>query len=147
MKKNQSLILEEYIKGTEISVGVIEINNQLISLPPIEIIPKESEFFDYKSKYSGQNEEIVPARIEKQIENKAKELATTVHKLIKCKTISRTDMIIRKGEIFILEINTIPGMTQESLLPKEAKEFDISFEKLINLIIEKELKYGEKKGL
>jgi len=56
-------------------------------------------------------------------------------------------MIIRKGEIFILEINTIPGMTQESLLPKEAKEFDISFEKLINLIIEKELKYGEKKGL
>lgn len=141
-KIDNKAIAEEYIKGKEITVGVIGPNDSPKALPVVEISPKGQEFFNYKAKYSGETEEIVPARIDKNTARKAQDLALKVHKIIGCEDISRTDMILRNGEIFVLEINTIPGMTEKSILPKAAKAVGISFKKLVELFIKQGLKNG-----
>lgn len=139
-KIDKKAIVEEYISGTEVSVGIIEKNKKIIALPPIEILPKWENFFNYKAKYSGKSEEIVPARIGKLLTKKVKELAIKVHKLIGCEIISRVDIIIQNNKNpYILEINTIPGMTKESLLPKSAKSLNIEFSQLIDIIIKESL--------
>lgn len=133
-KEDEKIIIEKYIKGKEITVGILG-NEKLLVLPIIEIRPK-NEFFDFKAKYDPKfSDEIVPAKIPEKISKKAKKIASKVYQLLGCRGFGRIDMIVKNGIIYVLEVNTIPGLTPNSLLPKAAKSAGISFSKLIEKII------------
>jgi len=135
--EDHEIIIEAYIKGIELTGGVIG-NDELQALPIVEIIPgEEFEFFDYTAKYTpGASEEICPARIDEAMTEKAQTYAKTAHRALCCKGYSRTDMILADGEIYVLETNTIPGMTPTSLLPQAAGVAGISFSQLLDQLIE-----------
>lgn len=134
-KSGSSILVEEYIKGTEISCAVIG-NKKPTALPVIEIVPKK-EFFDYEAKYTdGKSEEICPAKLSKEITKKIQETAIKVFQSIQCRGYARIDMIIKNNIPYVLEINTLPGLTPNSLLPKEAKAAGISYPKLLEKIID-----------
>ncbi|ABK19767.1 D-alanine--D-alanine ligase family protein [Syntrophobacter fumaroxidans] len=130
-------LIEKYVHGIEITGGVLG-NDHLQALPLIEIIPGEAyEFFDYKAKYTpGASREICPARLSDTITAKAQEYARKAHQALCCKGYSRTDMIVSGNDIFILETNTIPGMTATSLFPQAAAVAGISFSALLDRLIE-----------
>ncbi|MEN6372850.1 MAG: D-alanine--D-alanine ligase [Armatimonadota bacterium] len=136
------VLIEQFICGTEITVGVLG-NSDPEVLPIIEIVPAKG-FYDYEAKYTpGATEEIVPARIPGQTAEKARKLALASHKALGCRGMSRVDMIVKPdGEIVVLEVNTIPGMTPTSLLPTAAKAAGIEFpgllDRLIQLALEEE---------
>lgn len=136
------VMVEEFLSGMEVSCGVLG-NKNSIALPVVEIVPK-NEFFDFEAKYeSGKCDEIVPARISDELTKKVQETAVRVYKAVECKGFGRIDMIICKGKPYVLEINTIPGLTPVSLLPKEAAAAGITYpeliEKLIDFALEKQL--------
>jgi D-alanine-D-alanine ligase len=135
--EDHEIIVEAYIKGIELTGGVVG-NNELQALPLVEIIPgKEYEFFDYAAKYTpGASEEVCPARIDEAMTAKAQTYAKTAHRALCCKGYSRTDMILVDREIYVLETNTIPGMTPTSLLPQAAGVAGISFSQLLDKLIE-----------
>jgi D-alanine-D-alanine ligase len=132
-----TVIAERFVQGTEITVGVLG-NSSLQALPVIEIIPgQDHEFFDYTAKYTpGATHEICPARIDPEASLKAQQYAQTAHRALYCKGYSRTDMILSGSDIFILETNTIPGMTPTSLFPQAAQAAGISFSQLLDRLIE-----------
>ena len=130
-----SVMIEEYIQGQEITVGILQDQ----ALPPVEIIPK-NRFYDYESKYGGGTEYWVPARIGDSKNHEAGRIGLAVHQLIGCRSFSRVDMILGKdGELYVLEVNTIPGLTDKSLLPKAAAAAGISFKELCVKILESAL--------
>jgi D-alanine-D-alanine ligase len=131
------VLIEAYIQGTEITGGVIG-NETLEALPIIEIIPDTSrEFFDYTAKYTpGATQEICPARIDPELTAEAQRLALAAHRTLFCRGYSRTDMMLRGREIFVLETNTIPGMTATSLLPQAARSAGLSFSRLLDRLID-----------
>lgn len=132
---SHKLLIDEYLKGIEVSCGVLGNENPIV-LPVIEICPKR-EFFDYEAKYDEtKREEIVPARISKKLTKKVQDLAIRVFQAIDCRGFGRVDMIIRRGKPYVLEINTIPGLTPVSLFPKEAAAAGISYSQLLDRIIE-----------
>jgi D-alanine-D-alanine ligase len=134
---DNAILVESYIEGTELTGGVIG-NNQLEALPLIEIIPDKSyEFFDYEAKYTaGATQEICPARINEELTQKAQSNAKIAHRALFCRGYSRTDMILRDGQIYVLETNTIPGMTATSLLPQAAQKAGMNFSRLLDKLIE-----------
>ena len=131
------VLIEAYIEGVELTGSIIG-NNTLEALPIIEIIPDERhDFFDYEAKYTpGLTQEICPARIDEAMTEKAQTYAKLAHSALFCKGYSRTDMILRGKDIYILETNTIPGMASTSLLPLAAKTAGISFTRLLDRLIE-----------
>jgi D-alanine-D-alanine ligase len=132
-----TVMVEAYIAGIELTGGVLG-NETLQALPLIEIIPgQQHAFFDYEAKYTaGVTQEICPARIDADVTQKAQQYAQTAHKALYCKGYSRTDMILRDRDIFVLETNTIPGMTPTSLFPQAAQAAGISFSQLLDRLIE-----------
>jgi len=130
-------LVEAYIKGIELTAGVVG-NKKLEAFPLIEIIPNaDHEFFDYEAKYTpGVSREICPARINEILTEKAQTYAIMAHRALFCEGYSRTDMILSENEIYLLETNTIPGMTATSLLPQAAAAAGISFTKLLDRLIE-----------
>ena len=136
-EQDSMVLIEAHIDGIELTGGVIG-NDQLEALPIIEIIPSESfDFFDYEAKYTaGATNEICPARIDEVMTKKSQEIAKTAHKALFCKGYSRTDMILNGQDIYVLETNTIPGMTATSLLPLAAGEAGIPFGRLLDRLIE-----------
>ena len=134
LKEDDKVIIEEYIEGKEITVGVLG-NKNPRALSIVEIIPK-TKFFDYQAKYNPKFcDEIAPARIPASITKNAQTLALKVYELLDCKGFSRIDMILKGEKIYVLENNTIPGLTPNSLLPKAAQADNISFSKLLEKII------------
>jgi D-alanine-D-alanine ligase len=135
---NDYFLLQEYIKGIEVSCGVLENKKgKFTLLPPVEILPK-STFFDYKSKYSdgGSRENCPPKRIPENNCKIISKYSKEIHKLLKCKTYSRSDYIYSNNKIYYLETNTLPGLTKNSLLPKEVKEIGMKYSELITYLIE-----------
>ena len=130
------VVIEPYIKGREFAVGIIDGK----ALPVIEIIPKTG-FFDYANKYqAGATEEICPAPIDDAIAEKMQQATELAFKALKLDIYSRADFLLdEKGEIYCLEVNTLPGMTATSLLPQEAKAAGIEYGELCELIIKKSL--------
>jgi D-alanine-D-alanine ligase len=145
--EDREVMIESYIKGVELTGGVIG-NTELQALPIVEIIPGEDfEFFDYTAKYTpGASEEICPARIDDAMTQKALAYAKTAHRALFCKGYSRTDMILKDHEIYVLETNTIPGMTPTSLLPQAAAEAGMSFSRLLDKLIELSLEEKKSSG-
>jgi D-alanine-D-alanine ligase len=134
---DKSILVESFIAGTELTAGVIG-NKHLEALPIIEIIPDEShEFFDYEAKYTaGVTREICPARISEELTQKAQHYAKISHRALFCRGYSRTDMILKENEIYVMETNTIPGMTATSLFPQAAQEAGMSFSQVLDKLIE-----------
>lgn len=134
-KYSDQVLVDMYVKGIEVTCGVLG-NDAPYALPVVEIVPK-NKFFDYESKYSESGaEEIVPARISKKMTAKVQNIAIQVFKAIGARGFARVDFILKDGKTpIVLEINTIPGLTSMSLLPKEAKAAGISYKKLISNII------------
>jgi len=137
LKHDSEVMVEAYIEGRELTVGVIG-NKELTPLPLIEIIPNDQyEFFDYEAKYQpGASTEICPAQVDEQVRQKAQEYALVAHRCLQLRGYSRTDMILSNGELYLLETNTIPGMTPTSLFPQAAAEAGINFAKLLDRLIE-----------
>ena len=139
LKYHNSLIIEKYIDGKELTVSVLEVYNKLQSLEVTEILSK-NKFFDYKAKYSkGYAKHILPANIQSNIYKRCLRFALRAHKILKCNTISRTDFIYDKKskKIFYLETNSQPGLTAISLVPEQARFKNISFEEIILQLIKK----------
>jgi D-alanine-D-alanine ligase len=131
------VLIEEHISGTEITGGVIG-DMDLEALPIVEIVPlNDQKFFDYEAKYKkGKSLEICPARISDGLSDRAKDLSIRSHRALFCDGYSRTDMIARDDDIYVLETNTIPGMTPVSLLPLAAKTAGMEFPQLMDRLIE-----------
>lgn len=138
-EEDNQILIESFLDGTEISVGVIEYKNEVKVLPITEIV-SENDFFDYEAKYLGKSEEITPARISKiQLKN-ADYVAKKVYKILNIRGFSRSEYIFIDDEPYFLELNTVPGLTTESILPQQAKKAGISLEELFGNAIEQSLK-------
>ncbi|MBM7624384.1 D-alanine--D-alanine ligase family protein [Sporohalobacter salinus] len=133
---DSEILIEKYIEGKEITVGILG-NQDLVVLPIIEIKPKNG-VYDFEAKYTkGMTEFIIPARLEEEIYNWAQEMANKAYKVLKCSGMARVDLIVSKeGKPYVLEVNTIPGMTETSLLPQAAKAAEIEFPDLVLKILE-----------
>lgn len=140
---DNEILVEENIEGKELTVGILG-NKNLQALPTIEIVSKTSSgFYDFFAKYKeGGSLHIIPAQISPQENSLVQDTSLKVHKVLRCRGISRVDLILKDGIPYVLETNTIPGLTGTSLVPEAAKYVGISFEdlvdKLIKLAIEKE---------
>lgn len=135
LKYDTEVMVEEYIKGDEITCPVLDGK----MFPVIAIKPK-AEFFDYTAKYADGGSDEIIVELERELHNKVEEMALTCWKTLKCSVYARVDMIVREGVPYILELNTLPGMTKNSLFPKSAKAAGMTFSELLNEIIEKSMK-------
>ena len=143
-KWDHRIIAEAFVTGREITVGVLG-NQVLEPLPVVEICPGEGHnFFDYQAKYTpGATREICPAPLDGDLTTRAQELGMAAHRALRLRGYSRTDMIITaREEIFIIETNTIPGMTPTSLLPQAAAQAGLTFPRLLDRLIELALESG-----
>lgn len=134
-----SLLVEEYIGGTEATVGVLSDfrGERLYSLPAIEIIPPtEHDFFTYQNKYDGSTTELVPGRFSPEIKEEMMRIAKLAHTEVGCDQYSRSDFLVRGNDVFFLEINTLPGFTNQSLYPKAADAIGLDFKNLVIHLIE-----------
>lgn len=136
-KYEDEVVIEQYVKGREFSIGVIDGE----ALPIIEIIPKEG-FYDYTNKYiAGMTEEICPAQLNEEWTITMQKLAVDVYEALKLESYARIDFLMEEdGSMYCLEANTLPGMTATSLLPQEAQAMGIDFPSLCDLLIEKSMK-------
>ncbi len=134
-KEDDEIIIESFLDGTEVSVGVINYKGKVIVLPITEIV-SENDFFDYEAKYLGKSQEITPARISPELTEKVNAVAKRAYEILKMRGFSRSEYIIVDDEPYMLEMNTIPGLTAESLIPQQARAAGISLEDLFTNSIE-----------
>jgi len=138
-KEDDEIIIESFLDGTEVSVGVIKYKGETKVLPITEIV-SENDFFDYEAKYLGKSQEITPARLTKDQENKVNSIAKKVYDILKMTGFSRSEYIFKDGEPHLLEMNTVPGLTRESILPQQAAAAGITMSDLFDNAIEEALK-------
>jgi len=134
-KEDEEILIESFLDGKEVSVGIIEYQGKIEVLPITEIV-SENDFFDYDAKYEGKSKEITPARISDVEKKKVINTARKVYRVLNMSGFSRSEFILVDGEPYFLEINTVPGMTEESLLPQQAKEASISLTDLFDNAIQ-----------
>ena len=136
-KQHEKMLVQEFLQGREFTCGVIEKNNEVVPLVATEVVLTKGEIFDYDAKYTaGGCEEITPANIDEETMKRIQNCAVSCHKIIGCKSLSRTDVILQGKDLYVLEINTIPGMTKTSFIPAEASACGYSMKELITILIE-----------
>lgn len=135
--EDSEVLVEEFVKGREMTCGVFKYKDQIIPFPVTEIISKK-EFFDFEAKYNpALAEEVVPAHIPFEISEKIKESSKILYQRLNCNGVVRFDFILRPdNELFFLEVNTVPGMTNESIVPKQAKSHGLTVNMLFSMMIE-----------
>jgi D-alanine-D-alanine ligase len=136
-KEGRTVVLERFLAGTEVTCGAYRSRDGLQSLPLVEII-SENEFFDYQAKYEGLSQEITPARISDELTLEVQRITREVYDLLKLRSIARIDFMIENGVPYIIEVNTTPGFSSESLVPKMVKQAGKSIEELWQEIVEVE---------
>lgn len=134
-KESDEVIIEQFIEGKEIQCGIFKTKKEEYKLPLVEIVP-ENEFFDYKAKYEGLSQEIIPARISEELTIKCQNITSELYDALNCKGIVRMDFILKDGEYWFLEANTIPGMTSESLVPQMIRKTELSIRDVMTILIE-----------
>jgi len=135
-RESREVMVEAFMNGREIACGVARIKGKTLVLPLTEIISM-NEFFDYEAKYtSGKSKELTPADLPGELTNRIQELSSEVYDILGCKGIVRVDFIVVNSNPFFLEINTVPGMTMESIIPKQAKAAGIDLGELYSMVIE-----------
>jgi D-alanine-D-alanine ligase len=136
LMESREVLVESFMNGREVACGVVKTRSKSLILPVTEIISK-NEFFDYEAKYTpGKSDEVTPADLPQKTTEKVQELSSRIYDLLGCKGIVRVDFIIIGEKPYFLEINTVPGMTEESLIPKQAKAAGIKLEDLYTLVLE-----------
>lgn len=138
-KEDDEIIIESFLSGTEVSVGVITYKGKDTVLPITEIV-SENDFFDYEAKYLGKSQEITPARLNEKDEKKVKDLALKIYQILKMKGFSRSEYIFHNGEPHFVEMNTNPGFSEASILPQQAIAAGISLSELLTNTIEEAIK-------
>lgn len=135
LKYDNEVMIEEYIKGDEITCCIF--NGEMY---PILAIKPKTEFFDYTAKYADGGSDEIIVEFEEKLQSRIRDMALKCWDSLKCSVYARVDMIVREGIPYVLELNTLPGMTKNSLFPKSAGSKGISFSELLNMIIEQSLK-------
>ncbi len=133
--EDDEIIIESFLEGTEVSVGVINYHGKVMALPVTEIV-SDNDFFDYTAKYEGKSQEITPARITEAQTQAVQKQAELVFNVLKLKGLTRAEFIFHNGEPHFLEVNTTPGLSPASIIPKQAKEAGISLQDLFGAMIE-----------
>ncbi|MBI2628405.1 MAG: D-alanine--D-alanine ligase [Candidatus Niyogibacteria bacterium] len=136
---DETALVEKYIKGREATCAVLENfrGENLYAFPAVEIVPPEtSRFFDYAAKYGGAAQEICPGRFSVKQKQEIQEMARKAHQILGCRHYSRSDFIVARDGVYILETNTLPGLTAESLFPKAAGSIGLEFPKLLDHLIQ-----------
>ena len=135
----QEVLIETFIDGTELTCGVVKAGDMDIAMPIAEVIPK-NEFFDFEAKYDPtKSDEIIPARISPELTNRIKTLSSMIYDILRCEGIIRVDYIVRDNEIFMLEVNTTPGMTSNSFVPKMVRAMGGTLREVLTKIIDNKL--------
>ena len=131
------VLVEEYIRGREATAGVVENlrDQHLYSLPPIEIIPPKGDFFSYDAKYSGKTREICPGNFSRVVSEELQHQAKVIHRALGLRDYSRSDFIVAPKGIYYLETNTLPGLTEQSLLPKSLAAVGITFSDFLSHLV------------
>ncbi len=138
-KEDTEILIESFLEGTEVSIGVLNYQGETITLPATEIV-SDNDFFDYEAKYQGKSTEITPARISETQLNNLNSEALKAYKALNMSGFSRSEFIFIGDIPYFLEMNTVPGMTTESLLPQQAKAHGIPLKKLLSNAIEMAVK-------
>lgn len=139
-RTSRTVLVEAYLRGRELTVATLGDEINVRALPVIEIVPTKDTFFSYKVKYDGSTQEICPARISRRLARQLSAMATKVHVGIGASGVIRTDFIVVRNQPFVLETNTLPGMTPESLVPKAARVAGISYSRLLDQLVKLALK-------
>ncbi|MDR3286351.1 MAG: D-alanine--D-alanine ligase [Prevotellaceae bacterium] len=139
LKEDNSVIIEEFIEGRELTCGLIKTGDRELLLPVTEIIT-QNEFFDYNAKYNGQSQEITPAEISEEATHLVHDVSALIYNFMRCKGLVRIDYIYSRGKLYFLEINIAPGMTAQSLVPQQINAMGESLENVITMQIEDLLK-------
>lgn len=136
-KEDSQVLVEEFISGREFTIGVFRSKGKIIPLPITEIVTKNA-FFDFQAKYEGASEEITPARVDESIAEKIRSAARKVYSVFNCRGVVRIDFIFNesKGEPFMLEINTVPGQSEASIVPQQVKAMGWSLKEFYSSLIE-----------
>ena len=133
--ESDHVLLEEFIEGREISCGVMIAGGREYVFPITELVC-ETEFFDYKAKYEGLSREITPAPLDEAIVRKVNAMTLSAYKALNCRGVVRIDFIVKGDEPYMIEVNTIPGMSAHSIVPQQARCMGMSLGELYDLIIE-----------
>jgi D-alanine-D-alanine ligase len=134
--EDEEVIVERFIKGTEVSCGLIKHGGKSMIFPVTEIVPK-NDFFDYEAKYTaGKAEEITPARIDESLTRKCQEIASRIYDLTGSSGLIRVDFIIKGNQVYFLELNSIPGMSRESIIPQQVEAAGLKMEEVLQWIID-----------
>ncbi len=131
---SSSVLVEECIKGREVTNGIYTVNGKIVNLPVTEIVT-DREFFDYEAKYLGQSREICPAPLGDELTRRVQRTSEKIYRYLGCKGLVRMDYFIRDNEIYFLELNTVPGMTAMSLVPAQVRAAGITMKELFNSLI------------
>lgn len=137
-QEDSEILVEAEISGVEVSVGAMRKNGAVFVFPPTEIV-SENEFFDYEAKYLGKSQEITPARISAEDTQRVQELTQRIYQLLNLSGITRTDFIIQDGIPYFIEVNTTPGLSRESIIPKQAQAVGMTLTELFGELIEQAL--------
>lgn len=130
------VVVESFIKGIEVTNGIYKTAEKSVSLPVTEVVPK-NDFFDFEAKYTaGMAEEITPARISDELTSRIQKLSSAIYDLLDCKGIVRVDYIIKENNIYLLEVNTTPGMTATSFIPQQIAALGVPIKNVFTEIIE-----------
>lgn len=136
--ESDEILIEEFLDGTEVSVGVHDFNGNIEVLPMTEIV-SENDFFDYEAKYLGKSQEITPARISEKEKNTLSKMATKIYKVLGMQGMTRSDFILVNGIPHFIEMNTVPGLSEASIFPQQALQAGYSLQKFFGLAIESTL--------
>ncbi len=137
-QEDSEIIIETALQGIEVSVGVYRNNNEIVVLPVTEIV-SENDYFDYEAKYLGQSEEITPARISKDDTERVQAEAKKIYQILNMSGVTRTDFIIEDGEPYVIETNTNPGLSVESIVPKQVRATGMTLGDFFDILIENAL--------
>ena len=137
-QEGETVILESFLDGIEVTCGVYRSTEGIQALPLTEIVTN-NDFFDFQAKYNGESEEITPARIDSAITEEIQELSKYIYSLLKLRSIARIDYMIVMNEVYIIEVNTTPGFSNESIVPKMIENSDLSITQVWSEIVKAEL--------
>ena len=134
--EDDQVIVEQFIDGIELTCGMMKSGNKVVVFPVTQIVPLDRPFFDYEAKYLNKSNEITPAPVDEDIHIECKRIAAFIYKRINCSGIVRFDFIYSKKKFYFLEVNTVPGQTDQSIVPQQARAMGISQKELYAMVIE-----------
>ncbi len=138
LEHDTEAIIESFLEGTEVTCGVYRFKEKTVALPITEIVSK-NEFFDYAAKYQGDSEEITPARISDELTKEIQEITIKAFNVLALKSFARIDFIIVQNKPYLIEVNTVPGLSEQSIVPQQVKAAGINLSAFFEMMIEEEL--------